>query len=63
MEEDERDEIVQYFNNVTSDDNLGDVLFAEDSCFDDVSGKINSLDDEAQELFSKAVKETEIITI
>ena len=49
MEEDELHEIREHFNSITSEDDLGDVLFGENSSFDDVRAKINALDDEGQE--------------
>ena len=53
----------EYFNTVTSEDDLGDVLFSGESCFDDVKSKVNSLDDESQKLFTNAVKETNLVEL
>ena len=47
LNETDLNELKEYFNSVTSEDDLGDVLFNEDNTFEDVQSRINALDDEA----------------
>ena len=44
-----------YFNQVTSHDDLGDILFDTGNSFDDVKIKIADLDDEDQQKFICAI--------
>ena len=41
--------MIEYFNNVTSENDLGDVLFNAENTFEDVQSRINALDDEGQQ--------------
>ena len=41
-------EMEEYFNNITSEKELGTVLFNTENSYEDVLAKINELDDEAQ---------------
>ena len=63
LDDKELEEMKEYFNSVTSEDDLGDVLFSDDNTFEDVQAKINSMDDEGQQQFSEAIKESQLITI
>ena len=45
----------EYFNSVTSEDDLGDVLFGGDYAYDDLQAKVNAMDDEGQKQFCTAV--------
>ena len=47
--------MTEYFNTITSDKELGTVLFNKEYDFEDVAAKINALDGEGQEQLSKAV--------
>ena len=44
-------EMEEYFNNITSEKELGTVLFNTENSYEDVLAKINELDDEAQQKF------------
>ena len=48
LDEKELEEMKEYFNSATSEDDIGDVLFSADNTFEDVRDKINALDDEGQ---------------
>ena len=53
----ELNEMKEYFNNITSEDDLGDMLFNVDNTFDEVQSKIKALDNESQVQFIEAVNE------
>ena len=55
LTEEERDEMKNCFNKVTSDDDLGNVLFDTENSFYDVKYKIDSLSDEDQQKFIGAM--------
>ena len=45
----------EYFNSVTSEGDLGEVLFGGDNTFEDLQAKVNAMDDEGQKQFCTAV--------
>ena len=55
LPDEERDEMRNYFNQVTDSDDLGDTLFDSGNTFDDVNAKISSLSDDDQGKFICAV--------
>ena len=55
LSDEELDETKSYFNQVTSHDDLGDILFYTGNSFDDVKIKIADLDDEDQQKFICAI--------
>ena len=59
----DQDELREHFNTVTTDDELGTYIFDKENSNEDVKAKLNALDDEDQEKFASAVKETRLISI
>ena len=57
MDEKDQNEMKEYFNNITSEQDLGDVLFNAENTFEEVQSKINALDEESQKQFIEAVNE------
>ena len=59
----EVDDMREYFNSVTSEGDLGDVLFGGDYTYEDLQAKVNAMDDESQRQFTAAVQESQLLTI
>ena len=57
MDEKDQNEMREYFNHITSEQDLGDVLFNAENTFEEVQSKINALDEESQKQFIEAVNE------
>ena len=55
LDEPEQEEQREYFNNVTTDDELGTFIFDGEKDEHDVSAKLYNLDEEDQENFTEAV--------
>ena len=59
LAQDEQDEMLEHFEGII--ENLGDILFGEDSSDEDVKRFVLSQPDENQDAFAKAVEESLLI--
>ena len=53
----------EYFNTVTTDDELGTFIFDKGNLLEDVVARLNALDDGDKEKFGSAVEESRLISI
>ena len=55
LNQSEKEEMREYFNTVTNDNELGTSLFDKDYSWEDFKAKLNALDDEGQAKFANAI--------
>ena len=59
----EQQEQREYFNTVTTQDDLGDFIFDKENTWEDVEAKLDALDEEDKEKLASAIEETRLISI